>query len=167
MNKEITIGDVYNNLTNLYDYTVGECGNKKERERFNEYFKLVNSDIDDMIDYINNVDLTYIGKISNVKFGLCDYTPTEIGITIDLSFDNRVISYNYTEVDLATKVSEIGYDIEMVDYMDGLVKIIKSISKLLRDANVTDIQDLVDIPIEVTLNDNKDIESWRILTEVL
>jgi hypothetical protein len=107
-----------------------------------------------------------LGKIEKVRFGHCGYQDSCLGISFVLSgkgwgltdskstWDAELIKWSehskWTEEDRDKQYSEI----------------MRYVSKLLKDAKVSNIDQLQGKPIEVTL-DGMLLQEWRILTEVL
>jgi len=108
---------------------------------------------------------TKIGKIQKVSFGIGGYQDAMIGIDFTLGSsgwgvcDHTGFWGSGIEVTDNTKWTEADRDAEfseLVRYIDGL----------LVKAKVKTVEDLKDIPVEVTFERNT-LKSWRILEEVL
>jgi len=107
-----------------------------------------------------------LGKIDSVSFGLGDYQGAMLGIHLSFSFDNGGCGYsksswdkNIIEHSEYCKWSESDRDKEYSEIM-------RYVSDLLKDAKVTTVNELKNIPVEVTLDGNT-FKSFRILIEVL
>ncbi len=105
---------------------------------------------------------TILGKISEVSFGKKD---GRFGLWVTLSGEWSVMS-EYTcwdpqdiEVTEYTKWSEEDRNKEMS-------KIMRKVSELMNDAKVSNVNELLSIPVEFTSKENR-LDTWRILTEVL
>jgi hypothetical protein len=107
-----------------------------------------------------------LGKIQSVRFGHGGYQDACIGISVTLgdsswsvgdfkgTWDPEMITRSeYTK--WTEKDRTIGFDETM-----------RFVSKLLKEAKVNRVENLKDIPVEVTL-DGMLLKEWRILTEVL
>jgi len=110
-----------------------------------------------------------LGKIKNVKFGIGGYQNAMIGIHFTLGGDGwgigdtwSVWDYEIIKRSEHAKWTEQDRDMNMVDIM-------RKISKLLKDAKVSSVDELAGIPIEVTLDGDGfgSLKEWRVLTEVL
>ena len=108
-----------------------------------------------------------LGKIKSVRFGIGGYQDAQIGVFFSLQIghssgvsDNRSgWDSNIIKCDERSQWTE-------VDRSETYNKIVRYVSDLLAAAKVDSIDDLVNIPIELTM-DNMTLKSWRILTEVL
>lgn len=104
-----------------------------------------------------------LGKISNVRFGFIPDYPFLFGL--DLTFklsDSSGIGTGgkYTvNISEACKWSEEERNAALIDMINQVIKIMK-------DAKITNISDLKNKPVEVTINQNI-FKDFRILTEVL
>lgn len=104
-----------------------------------------------------------LGKISNVRFGFIPDYPFLFGL--DLTFklsDNSGIGTGgkYTvNISETCKWSEEERNAALIDMINQIIKIMK-------DAKITNISDLKNKPVEVTIDRNI-FKDFRILTEVL
>ena len=107
-----------------------------------------------------------LGKIRRVKFGHVGYQDACLGIQFEFSFDGTGICTDYS-----------AWDPEMIECNESstwteedrdkqLAKIMRKISKLMKQAKVHNVNDLQGVPVEVIIK-NQRLEDWRILTEVL
>ena len=107
-----------------------------------------------------------LGKISSVKFGFISDYPFLFGL--QLTFQGKgwgigcggKYTINMKEIDNDTK-----FTIE--EQKDFLHKAMKDVIKILNDAKVNNVYDLVNKPVEVILNNDDNFDSFRILSEVL
>ncbi len=107
-------------------------------------------------------DEIMLGKISKIKFGKDD---GRFGLWITLSGPWSVMS-QYTCWDPEEiKITEYTHWNE-TDRDDQMIKIMRKVSELLNNAKVSNITELKNIPVEITLKNGK-LDTWRILTEVL
>ena len=104
-----------------------------------------------------------LGKIESIHFGLED---GRFGLSVTLTGNGMGVVSNFVawdpetvKVTKYTKWTEKERDAE-------LVKIMRKISELLDQAKISNINDLVNVPVEIELESNR-LYDWRILTEVL
>ena len=107
-----------------------------------------------------------LGKIKSVSFGLGGYQGCMFGIGFDLESKPYSVSDFWGEWDPEQMPWDKGMKWTEETRGKALEKICRRISKLLADAKVTDVKDLVGKPIEIEFSGNS-LKSWRILTEVL
>lgn len=107
-----------------------------------------------------------LGKIGKVTFGHGGYDGVMLGMDFTFEGDSWGVGYSKSFWDSekikhtdSCKWSELDRDKYYADIM-------KYLSKLLKQAKVSDVNDLKDIPVEVTFENNM-LKDWRILTEVL
>jgi len=104
-----------------------------------------------------------IGKIQSVHFGFGGYDNAMIGVSFSLggkSWGTQDFWGDWSlERSERAKWSE-------EDRIKKLGEVVMKINKTLKDANKSSVDDLIDVPIEVTFINNT-LNSWRILTEVL
>jgi hypothetical protein len=107
-----------------------------------------------------------LGKIKSISFGYCGYNDAMIGL-----------KYTLEGKSWETGNSMGGWDAELIkcdkhckwteaDRDKDYAAVMRYVSKLLKQAKVTDISQLKGIPIEATFDVNC-LEEWRILEEVL
>ena len=107
-----------------------------------------------------------LGKISKVKFGIGGYQDAMIGVYFTLEGKGWGVGADRS-----------AWDAQMIKHSDSCkwteedrdnqyADIIRYLSKLFMDAKVTSINDLKDIPVECTFENNK-LKEWRVLTEVM
>ena len=108
----------------------------------------------------------YLGKISNVKFGIGGYNNGELGLHLSFSFGCRGISTSKSYWDCnKVKYSEYCKWSEE-DRSNGYDEIMRFLSDTLNDAKCNAVDELLNKPVELTFDGNL-LKSWRILTEVL
>ena len=103
-----------------------------------------------------------LGKIQSIRFGMGGYQDTMIGIRFDLGGNSWGVSdfWGYwAEHSQYCKWTQA----EQKDYLGETVL---KINCLLKEANKTDINKLVGVPVEIEFENNT-LKSWRILTEVI
>lgn len=109
---------------------------------------------------------TRLGKISNVRFGLCGYQDAMLGISFELVGSSWGVmdSSSFWDAEIIKVDNHTQWTEE--DRTDAYGKIMRYISKLLADAKVSSVDRLKGIPIEAKFDSNTLVD-WRILTEVL
>lgn len=109
---------------------------------------------------------TKLGKIKRIKFGYVGYQDMQFGLYIEFGNDGWGV---------ATTISNVwSLDMEVGEYTKwteadrdaGFAKTMREINRVMKEAKVTDINKLVDIPVQITFEDMK-LKDWRVLTEVL
>ena len=104
-----------------------------------------------------------LGKIRKLKIGHCSRDDMFLGITFELGGEGWGIgdnwSYNRSEWSEHCKWTE-------ADRILALGEIFMKINDLLIKAKVNNVEELKDIPVEVTTEGGR-LKSWRILEEVL
>ncbi|MDH4263948.1 MAG: hypothetical protein OEV78_12990 [Spirochaetia bacterium] len=107
-----------------------------------------------------------LGKITNIKFGIGGYQDAMLGLHYSFSGDGWSADSSESAWDcelikwsINCKWSESDRDKQYTDIM-------RSVSKLLKQAKVDSVDKLKNIPVEV-LFENYALKSWRILEEVL
>jgi hypothetical protein len=107
-----------------------------------------------------------LGKIESVKFGYGGYQDAMFGVTIGLRFGGCMGTVDFKgawssdiEVNDRTKWTE-------EDRSKQNDETVRFLNKIMKDANVRNITDLVGIPVEVT-SEGMTMKSWRVLTEVI
>ncbi len=103
-----------------------------------------------------------LGKIVRAEFGKVNDMPFLFGLKLDFGFDGGGVSDGgkYT-----VNISE-HCKWETQSRQEAIEKLVDSIHKLLNDAKVDDVSELVGKPVEITL-ENSWFKDFRILTEVL
>ena len=108
-----------------------------------------------------------LGKIKSVKFGIGGYNDSQIGIHFDLRIGT---SSGVMDSKSAWDLNRVKHTKHCSWSEDDLSKsyadIMRFVSNLLKDAQVTSIDQLKNIPIELEM-DNMKLKSWRVLTEVI
>ncbi len=104
-----------------------------------------------------------LGKISNIQFGKKE---GRIGLWLTLSGSYSVqTSYECWDPE-GTKPVGKGFKWTEEDRDKQLIVIMRTISKLLNQAKVENVNDLLNIPVEIEFQNNM-LKDWRILEEVL
>lgn len=106
---------------------------------------------------------TEIGKIKTVYFGKGGYDDAMIGITFTLGGEAWGVGDFWGQ--WATKITE-GTQWTEESRTTKLGETVMRILQLLQDAKVSKVDDLMNIPVEVSFEGNT-LKSWRILTEVI
>lgn len=103
-----------------------------------------------------------IGKITRAELGMGGYQDAMMGVTFQLE------GRGWGTTDFAGTWAEWreGCKWTTADQMDQFAEAVVKVRELLKDANKTNLSQLVGIPVEATFKDNR-LSSWRILTEVL
>jgi hypothetical protein len=107
-----------------------------------------------------------LGKIQKATFGIGAYNDVMIGLHIIFSGEGWGIGDNNSTWD-STLVPWTHHCKWSPESRDAeYAKIVHFVSKILADAKVQSVHELVGIPVEITLNGNT-LKEWRVLTEVL
>lgn len=104
----------------------------------------------------------YLGKIDSVHFGFNRDRPFLFGLELTFKFDGN--SYVTSVKDTVNISEECKWD--TLERRKGITECIDRIAKIMRDANVNDVKDLKNTPVEITLDGNL-FKDYRILTEVI
>ena len=108
----------------------------------------------------------FLGKIKRVTFGFLPDTPA-FGLELDFSLDGGSLGVStggYISFNAAKHNEYCKWTVD--DQRAATAHCMFTIIDYMNDAKVTDINKLVNIPIEIILNNNC-FSSFRILTEVL
>jgi hypothetical protein len=104
-----------------------------------------------------------LGKIMQAEFGFGGYNEGMIGLSITLSGKDWLcsdfIGFWYNERSPYAQWSE-------QDQTNEFARIVHKVSDLLKQANISNVDRLTGVPVEVTFSNNT-LHSWRILTEVI
>ena len=107
-----------------------------------------------------------LGKIKSVTFGHMGYQECQLGLSLTFEADGWGVGWSMggwdAEIikwDKNCKWTEESRDAEYA-------KIMRYVSKLLKEAKVDDVHKLKGIPVECTFDFNT-LKDWRILKEVL
>lgn len=108
-----------------------------------------------------------LGKIASIHFGLGGYQDAQLGLSISLEgkgwATNTFIGiWDYSYIPSPTEFHKWTEE----DRTNKLIEVNRKISELLKQANVSSIDQLKNIPIEATFECST-LKDWRILTEVL
>jgi hypothetical protein len=110
----------------------------------------------------------HLGKIVSVKFGLGGYQNSMIGLS--LSFECKDGVGCGTFIDSFWSPSQIKHSEHTKwteeDRDKAMAKMLREVDKIMFQANVEDVTELLNKPVEITL-ENFSLKSWRILEEVL
>lgn len=104
-----------------------------------------------------------LGKISDVRFGFIPDYPFLFGL--DLTFKLSDSGYIGTGEQYTVNISEACKWSEE-ERNAALIDMINQVIKVMKNAEITNISDLKNKPVEVTINQNI-FQDFRILTEVL
>ncbi len=109
------------------------------------------------------MDGKILGKISSVTFGKRD---GRFGLWLTLSGEYSVqTSYECWDPEGTKPIGE-GFKWTEEDRDKQLINIMRKISKLLKQAKVDDVNNLLNVPVEIEFEGNM-LKDWRILEEVL
>ena len=108
-----------------------------------------------------------LGKIVAIHYGLGGYQDAQLGLSITLEgkgwgTDTFIGIWDYSHISSPTE----SYNWTEEDRTNKLVEVNRKISELLKQAKVSTIDKLKNIPIEATFECHT-LKDWRILTEVL
>lgn len=108
-----------------------------------------------------------LGKIVAIHFGLGGYQDVQLGLSISLEgkgwATNTFIGiWDYSYIPSPTEFHNWTEE----DRTNRLIEVNRKISELLKEAKVSTIDQLKNIPIEATF-ECMTLKDWRILTEVL
>lgn len=106
-----------------------------------------------------------IGKIKSVRFGHGGYQDACIGFSFDLGSDKEGWGVGDFWGTWAMQRTE-GCKWTDKSRIELLGKEVMRMNELLSQANVTSLEKLLGIPVEVTFEGNT-LKGWRILTEVI
>ena len=104
-----------------------------------------------------------LGKIESIFFGVID---GRFGIWFTFKADGWSVQDNNTTWDPGSVDVTEGTRWTEDERASQLSDIMYKISRLLKDAAVSDINELKNTPVEITLEGNM-IKDWRVLTEVI
>ena len=100
---------------------------------------------------------TMLGKIENVRFGFGGYQDAMIGLHLEFSMQGSGIT---------TFVSG-GWKEKRADSLPLRGELVQKIIETLKLAKVDDVTKLKNVPVEIVIDHNRSLHSWRILEEVL
>lgn len=104
-----------------------------------------------------------LGKIQSAVFGYGGYQDAMIGVSFILSGEGWGVTDFWG--DWAVKRSD-GAKWSEDDRIKLLGAMVMRLNTLLSQAKVTEVNELIGIPVEVTFENNT-LQSWRVLKEVL
>ena len=105
-----------------------------------------------------------LGKIDYAEFGTVYDYPFLIGLQLGFSLADR--SYIMSGGKYTVNISP-DCEWKNFDRADTVTKTVDHIDKILRDAKVNYVSELINKPVEVIIDDNDIFKDFRILTEVL
>lgn len=106
----------------------------------------------------------YLGKITNAEFGAYPDRPFLVGLQLAFKFDNGLC---VTDGGFHTiNVNDTCKWESEEQKNEAFQKVLKDLSKLLKEAKVNYVSELANKPIEIEI-ENQMFKSFRILTEVL
>lgn len=102
----------------------------------------------------------FLGRIQSARFGFGGYDNAMIGISWTLSWPGSQVSDFWG--------SWAGWDDTIADNERkmALGNAMMRFARILKEAKKTEVNQMVGVPIEITLNDQV-LHEWRVLTEVL
>ena len=108
-----------------------------------------------------------LGKIVSIHYGLGGYQDVQLGLSVSLEGNgwgtNTFIGiWDYSYIPSPTELHKWTEE----DRTNKLIEVNRKISELLKQANVSSIDKLKNIPIEATFECGT-LKDWRILIEVL
>ena len=108
-----------------------------------------------------------LGKITSIHYGLGGYQDAQLGLSITLEGKGWGIStfigiWDYSHISSPTEFHKWTEK----DKTNELVEVNRKISELLKQAKVSTIDQLKNVPIEAKFECGT-LKEWRILTEVL
>ena len=106
-----------------------------------------------------------LGKISSIKFGRGGYQGAMMGVDIAFSFSGSGICEYRGTWSQSIEVRDHTFWTEE-DRDKNFAETMRYIDNILIKAKKKDINDLVGVPVEVTIESNT-LKSWRVLEEVL
>lgn len=109
-----------------------------------------------------------LGKIQDIKFGLCGYQDAQLGFNVTLGSDIHGWGVNDFKANWDYQQISIGEHTKWTedDRTTHMVEMLRRISKLLSDAKVKYLHQLKGKPVECIFENNT-LKGWRILTEVI
>ncbi len=105
---------------------------------------------------------TEIGKIKSISLGHGGYQDAMIGVTFDLGGKSWGVGDFWGYWSQWSEGCKWTEDEQVIKLGEMVMKI----NRLLQDANVSDLNDLVGKPVQVEFEHNSLID-WRILTEAI
>lgn len=100
---------------------------------------------------------THLGKIVQARIGFGGYQEAMFGLTIVMDYGP------YSSIDFIS----CGWKSKEKCNMDLMGQMAFKLLELLMDSNVSSLEDLVGVPVEVTLGNGGVLAHWRVLTEVI
>lgn len=112
------------------------------------------------------MSVTRLGKIASAYVGHGGYQDVQMGVWFSFSGESWGVSDGKGEWSQKIECSDHCKWTE-ADRDAAWAKTMRWLDKLLIEAKVDRVDKLKGIPVEVTFDDGRMIQSWRILTEVL
>lgn len=107
-----------------------------------------------------------LGKIESITFGIGGYQDCMIGLHLTISADGWGVGDSKCAWDAESIPHTVNCKWTEESRDNEYAKIMRYVSKLLKDAKVSDVSKLKGVPVEVVFDGNQ-LKEWRILTEVL
>lgn len=109
---------------------------------------------------------TKLGKLKNVKFGLCGYQEACLGISVSIEGQGWGVGdcKSTWDANLIECTEHCKWTEE--DRSKGYDETMRYVSDLLAAAKVDSVEKLNGIPVEATF-EGMTLKSWRVLTEVI
>ncbi len=107
-----------------------------------------------------------LGKITSARFGIGGYNDAMIGLHLLFEFKGGGVSWNKVTWDCNIVKCNEDCDWDELARGEEYSNIIRELSKLLYDAKVKNVKDLVGVPVRLFFDGNS-LSKFDILTEVL
>lgn len=99
-----------------------------------------------------------LGKITHAEFGIDKDCPFLIGLQLEFSFGNCIVSDG--------KKYMLNIEMKSPEHAHTITKNFESLCHLLNEAKIHYVSELIGKPVEITIEKNT-FKDFRILTEVL
>ena len=109
---------------------------------------------------------TEIGKITGVRFGSGGYQDCMFGLSVDLGSKKNSWGVGDFKGTWGPEISSKDCEWTEKDRSENYASTMRFIADLMQKAKVSEVHDLVGIPVEVVFDGNM-LKSWRILEEVI
>ena len=110
---------------------------------------------------------TELGKITSIKLGRGGYQDAMFGVSIGLGGEGWGVGDFVGTWDTSTVPKPETHKWTEADRDEWFAKVMRKISELCLDAKVDSMDKLVGVPVQVNFDEDRSLESWRILKEVL
>ena len=107
-----------------------------------------------------------LGKIESIKFGYVGYQDMQFGLQITFSAKGFGVCDTIAEAWVTDMSISKHSQWSEEDRDSAYARTARRINEIMRKAKVTDINKLVNIPVELTIEGNT-LKEWRVLEEVL